>query len=130
MQFSLWEKGVFCNWTCNSIFEFHLTLATHHISTLWMLSNKLQELQKLQLIVYTMQFITTQLQLCCNNSFSTTMQLPCDYNHNVMLTSFFIHTSKFNMWHYEDFLWFFWNIDIHCPLWLFVLDGLGLWHMA
>jgi len=28
------------------------------------------------------------------------------------------------------FSWFFWNIDIHCPLWLFVLDGLGLWRVA
>jgi len=77
-----------------------------------------------------MQLITTQLKLCRNNSFSTTMQLPHEYNHNVMLTSYFIRPSKFNMWHYEDFLWFFWNIDIHCPLWLFILDGLGLWHVA
>jgi hypothetical protein len=84
----------------------------------------------LQLTIYMMQLITTQLQLCCNNSFSITIQLPYDYIHNVMLTSLFIHPSKFNMWHYEDFLWFFWNIDIHCPLWLFVLDGLGLWHVA
>jgi hypothetical protein len=84
----------------------------------------------LQFTIYTMQLITTQLQLCCNNSFSTTMQFPYDYIHNVMLTSFFIHPSKLNMWHYEDFSWFFWNIEIHYPLWLFVLDGLGLWHMA
>jgi hypothetical protein len=41
----------------------------------------------LQLTIYTVQLITTQLQLCHNNSFSTTMQLPYDYNHNVMLTS-------------------------------------------
>jgi hypothetical protein len=47
------------------------------------------------------------LQLCHNNSFSTTMQFPYDYNHNVMLTSFFIHQSKFNTWHYEDFSWLF-----------------------
>ncbi len=72
----------------------------------------------------------TQLQLCCNNSFSTTMQLPYDYNHNVMLISFFIHPSKFNTWHYEDLLWFFWNTDIHHPLWLFILDDFGLWEMA
>jgi len=84
----------------------------------------------LQLTVYMVQLITTQLQLCQKNSFSTIMQFPYDYNHNVMLMSFFIHPSKFNTWHYEDFLWFFWNIDIHCPLWLFVLDGLGLWHVA
>jgi hypothetical protein len=70
------------------------------------------------------------LQLSHNNSFSTTMQFPHDYNHNVMLRSFFIHPSKFNIWHYEKNLWFFWNIDVHCPLWLFVLNNLGLWHMA
>ncbi len=67
------------------------------------------------------------LQLYRNNSFSTTMQLPYANIHNVMLMSFFIHPSKFNTWHYEDFLWFFWNIDIHHPLWLFVLDY-DTWH--
>jgi hypothetical protein len=96
-MFSHYEKKVFCNWPWNSIFELHRTLATHYIYMLSMLSNKLQELQKLQ-------FIIIQLQLCHNNSFSTTMQLPYDYNHNVILMSFFIHQSKFNMWHYEDFL--------------------------
>jgi hypothetical protein len=49
-----------------------------------------------------MQLIATQLQLN-HNYFSTTMQLPYGYNHNVMLMSFFIHSSKFNIWHYEDF---------------------------
>ncbi len=58
-----------------------------------MLLDKLQKLQELQLTVYTMQLITSQLQLCCNNFFSTTMQLPYDYNHNVMLMSFFIHQN-------------------------------------
>jgi hypothetical protein len=81
-------------------------------------------------VAYMVQLISTQLQFCRNNFFSTTMQLPCDYNHNVMLTSFFIHPSNFNTWHYEKFSWFFWNIDIHCPLWLFILDGIGLWHVA
>jgi hypothetical protein len=47
------------------------------------------------------------IQLCHNNVFSSIMQLPYDYIHNVMLTSFFIHPSKFNMRHYEDFSWFF-----------------------
>ncbi len=66
------------------------------------------------------------LQLDCNNYFSTTMQL----SHNVMLMSFFIHSSKFNTWHYEDFWVTFWNIDIYYPLWLFILDDFKLWHMA
>jgi len=120
------KKGCFAT----SFVELHWTLASHCIYMLWVLSNKLQELQKLQLTIYTMQLITIQLQLCHNNSFSTTMQFPYDYNHNVMLTSFFIHPSKFNTWHYEDFLWFKKNIDIRLPLRLFILDGLRLWHLA
>ncbi len=84
----------------------------------------------LQLTVYMVQFIITQLWVCRNNSCSTTMQPPYEYNHNVMLMSFFIHPSNFNTWHYEDFLRFFWNIDIHHPLWLFLLNGFGLWHVA
>ncbi len=116
---TLWEKKMFCNLPCNSLYYMLL-----------MLSDKLQELQKLQLTIYIVQLITIQLQLCYNNSFSTIMQLPYDYNHNIMFTSFFIHPSKFNMWHYEDFSWFFRNINIHRSLRLFILDGLGLWHMA
>jgi hypothetical protein len=42
----------------------------------------------LQLTIYIVQLITIQLQICHNNSFSTTMQLPYDYNHNFMLMSF------------------------------------------
>ncbi len=116
-----------CNWPCNSIFELYQTLAIHYI---YMLKMLLDKLQKLQLAIYIVQLIITQLQLCCNNSFSTIMQLPYDYNHNVKLTSFFIHPSKFNQWYYEDFSWFFWNIDIHHPLWLFVLNGFQLWQVA
>jgi hypothetical protein len=97
------KKKVFCNWPYNSIFELHWTLSTHNIYMLQMLSDKLQ---KLQLIIYMVQLITIQLQLYHNNFFSTTMQLPYDYIHNVMLLSFFIHPSKFNMWHYEDLSWF------------------------
>ncbi len=66
--------------------------------------DKSHELQEMQLTIYMISFQCNSLQLCHNNSFSTTMRLPYDYNHNVMLTSFFIHPSKFNMWHYEDFL--------------------------
>ncbi len=43
---------------------------------------------RLQFTIYTVQLIITQLQFCHNNSFSTTMQLPYDYNHNVMMISF------------------------------------------
>jgi hypothetical protein len=41
----------------------------------------------LQLIVYTMQLITTQLQVNQNNSFSTTTQLYYNHTHDVMLMS-------------------------------------------
>jgi hypothetical protein len=51
-----------------------------------------------------MQFIAIQLQLCQNNSFSTTMQLYYNYTHDVMLMSLIIiHLLQFDMWHYEDF---------------------------
>jgi hypothetical protein len=74
---------------------------------------------------------STHLQFCCNSSFSTIMLFPYDYNHNVMLISFFTHSSKLNMRHYEDFLMIFKiNIDIHNPLWLSILDGFRLWHVA
>jgi len=65
----------------------HWTLATHHSYTLWVLSNKLWKLQKLQLTIYTMQLITIQLQFCHNNFFQL-CKLPYDYNHNVTLMSF------------------------------------------
>jgi hypothetical protein len=122
----LWKKKCFviglATQFLSCIGHLQLTIFIH-----WVLLNKLQELQ---FTIYMVQLITTQLQFCHNNSFSTIMQLPNDYNHNVMLMSFFFHPSKCNMWHYEDFLWFFKNIDIHCPLWLFILDGLGLWHVT
>jgi hypothetical protein len=69
--------------------------------------------------------VATKLQ----QFFSTTLQLPYDYNYNVMLTSFFIHSSNFNTWHYE-MVNFFWNIDMYHPLWLFILYGFTLWHVA
>jgi hypothetical protein len=36
-----------------------------------------------------MHLIATQLQFYYNNSFSTTMQIPYDYNYNITLMSFF-----------------------------------------
>jgi hypothetical protein len=101
------------------IFEFHQTFAIHHIYTLWVLSDKLH--------IYTMEFITIQFQLCRNNSFSTTMQLPYDYNHNVMLKSFFLHPSIFNMWHYEDFCDFF---EIWCPSSIMIIHFRWSWIMT
>jgi len=59
---------------------------------------------ELQLIIYMVQLIAIQLQLCRNHTFSTTMQPHYNYSHDVMLTLIiFIHPLKLNMWHYEDF---------------------------
>jgi len=62
---------------------------------------------KLQLIIYTVQFIATQLQLSQNNSFSTTMQLHYNYTHDVILMLLIvIHILKFNTWHYKKLTFF------------------------
>ncbi len=58
----------------------------------------------LQLTIYTVQLIVTQLQLNQNISFSTTMQLNYNCTHDVILLSLIIiHVLKSNMWHYEIF---------------------------
>jgi hypothetical protein len=46
----LWKQGVFCNWPCNLIFELKWPLATHNISMIWVLLDKLHEVQELQFI--------------------------------------------------------------------------------
>jgi hypothetical protein len=59
---------------------------------------------KLQLTIYVVQLIATQLQVGQNHSFSTIMQFHYNYNHNIMLTLvIFIHPLKLEMWHYEVF---------------------------
>ncbi len=133
---ALWEKWVFCNWFCFSIFKLHWTLATHYIYTPWMLMDKLHELQSCNspyIWSNSLQLIATHLQLCQNNSFSTTMQLHYNCTHDVMLKSLFvIHILKSNTWHYEDF----WtlkkkirNIYLHCPLWLLMMVwDCDTWH--
>jgi hypothetical protein len=55
-------------------------------------------MHELQLTVYIVQFLTTQLQLSQNNSFSTIMQLHYNYTHDVMVLSLIVtHLLKFNM---------------------------------
>jgi len=75
---------------------------------------------RMQLTIYETIYIrnsficTTHSQLCKNNYCVTLIQLICNYHGNVMLTSFFINPSKFDTWHYEEFLGdFFGNIDLH-----------------
>jgi hypothetical protein len=79
--------------TCNSLYLYAVSA-----------NGQVEWVAELQLIVYTVQFITTQLQLSQNNSFSTTRQLHYNYTHDVMLTSLIvIHILKYDMWHYEGF---------------------------
>jgi uncharacterized membrane-anchored protein len=57
---------------------------------------------KLQLIVYIMQLIATQLQHNENNSFSIIVQFHYNRTHDVMLMPLIIiHLLKFDTWHYE-----------------------------
>jgi hypothetical protein len=50
---------------------------------------------ELQLTIYIVQFIETQLQLYQNNSLSTIMQLHYNYTHDVIVTSLIvIHLLK------------------------------------
>jgi hypothetical protein len=115
LQFNFWVTMT----TCNSLYF-----------ALWMLSNKLHELQELQLIVYTMQLIAIQLQFYGNNSVSTSMQLH-NYNHDIMLPLLiFIHPLKFHMWHYDDF-WINFFLKYWSPSFsMIVNDGSKLWHVA
>ncbi len=58
------------------------------------------------------------LQLNYNYVSTTTMDFVCNYNDNVMLMLLSIDLSKFDMWHYGNFLGIFFkkNIDLHHPL--------------
>ncbi len=88
----------------------------------------LNRIRHLQFTVHMVQLIT--MQLCRNNSFSITMQLSYDYNHNVMLTSFLIHPSKLNMWHqkiFHDFFEILISIVHYDYLFWMVLDYV-MWH--
>jgi len=117
------KKWVFCNWPCNLLFELQWPLITHCISIL--LGSECYHTSCKS--CNSLYIWCKSMQLCHNNSFPTTTQFPYDYNHNLMLMSFFSHSSKINTWHYG---FFFWNIDIHHPLWLFILYDLKLWHVA
>jgi hypothetical protein len=79
-----WEKGVlqlalqFNFWiakdTCNSLYLYTMNF-----------NKQIAWIAKLQLTVYTVQLIATQLQFSQNNSFSTTIQFHYNYTHDVML---------------------------------------------
>jgi hypothetical protein len=87
LQFNFW----IIEDICNSLYLYVMSA-----------SGQVAWVAKLQVTIYMVQFIVTQLQLGQNNSFSTTIQLHYNYTHYVMLMSLIvIHLLKSNMWHYE-----------------------------
>jgi hypothetical protein len=67
-------------------------------------NGQVARIAKLQLVVYTVQLITIQLQFSQNNSFSTIVQLYYNFTHDVILNSLIvIHLLQSNTWHHEDF---------------------------
>jgi len=79
--------------TCNSLY---LYLVSDNGQVAWFV--------KLQLIIYTVQFIVIELQLSQNNSFSTIMKLHYNYTRDILLTSIIvIHILKYDTWYYEKF---------------------------
>jgi hypothetical protein len=64
---------------------------------------------------------TTSFQLLCNSPMTTIIM--SSWRH---FSSIHQNLTRGTMMIFCDF----WNIDIHRPLRLFVLDALGLWHMA
>jgi hypothetical protein len=66
---------------------------------------------------------------------TTPFQLLCNFPMITIIMSCWHHFSSINqnlthgtMKIFHDCFWK--NIDIHRPLWLFILDGFGLWHGA
>jgi hypothetical protein len=88
IRLALWKKGVFCNWACNLIFELQWPFVAHYIFT------------PMNVIAQVAWVVKNATHYILDH---TLMQLPYNYNHNVMLTSLFIHSSKSNMCHCEDF---------------------------
>jgi len=72
---------------------------------------------------FNYNFLTTILfQLLCN-SLMTTIIMSCWHHYSSIHQNLTCGTMR-------TFCDFFWNIDIRCPLWLFIFYGLGLWHVA
>jgi hypothetical protein len=114
------KKRVFCIWPCNSLY---LYIMSANRQVAWV--------AELSLIVYMVQFITTQLQLNQNNSFSTIMQFHYNCTHDAIITSLIVI-------HYYNLTsgtmkilghFFFQNIDLHCSLWLLMMVRYcDMWH--
>jgi hypothetical protein len=69
LQLSFWVIMT----TCNSLYFYTMNVI-----------GQIAWVTKLQLTIYMVQLIATQLQLCQNHSFSTTTQLHYNYSHNVI----------------------------------------------
>jgi hypothetical protein len=72
-----------------------------------------------------------QLQLYHNNSFPTIMQFPYDYNHNVMLMSFFIIHQILTCGNMKKFGEFFFEIlisIIHYDYSFWMILDYDMWH--
>jgi hypothetical protein len=89
LQFNFWIAKDICN-------SLYLYIVSAHKQLVWV--------AKLQLTIYMVEFIITQLQLSQKKSFSTTIQLHYNHTHDVMSMSIIIiYLLKSNTWHYEDF---------------------------
>jgi hypothetical protein len=129
IQFSFitqWKKMVFCNWPCNLVFELQWSLTTHHISTLWVFSNKLHESQSCN----SAYIRCNSLQLNCNYAETTHFQLLCNSTTTIAMVTLviFIHPLKLNMWHYEIFGLIFLKYWFSSSI--MIVDGSILWHVA
>jgi hypothetical protein len=130
MKLPLWKKRVFCNWAYNLVFELQWPFATHFIFTpmnvigqvAWITRNTTRFIYNLTLMQLSCNSITTTFQLLCNSLMTTTiMSYWCHFS------SIHQNLTQSIMKFLGDF---FWNIDIHCPLLLFILNYLKLWHVA
>jgi len=116
---TLWGKKGVLYWPCNSSFELHDTCNSLYLYVV----NVNRQVAWI-----------AKLQLCQNNSFSTTMQIHYNCTYDVILTSLIvIYSLKSNMWHYEKVQrwksFCFWDIDFHHPLWLLkVVQDCDMWH--
>jgi len=81
------KKGVFCNWPCNSIFELQRTFATHCIYMMWVLTNKLHELQNCN----SLYIWCNSLQLNCNLVKTIFFQLLCNSIITALMMSCWCH---------------------------------------
>jgi hypothetical protein len=72
---------------------------------------------------FNYNFVTTTWFQLLSISPMTTIIMSC-WHHFSSIHQILTHGTM------KIFHNFFWNINIHCPLWLFILYGFGLGHLA